>query len=40
VRLVRSFLEEWYLLFVEEQRTRRCLAEAKERYDHLKSNPE
>jgi lambda repressor-like predicted transcriptional regulator len=41
LRLVRGFLEEWYTLFFhEEQRTRRCLAEAKERYDRLKSNRE
>jgi hypothetical protein len=41
VRLLRSFLEEWYLLFYDEQRTsRRTLGEAKERYDRLKNNPD
>jgi hypothetical protein len=40
VRLLRSFLEEWYLLFYDEQRNRRTLAEAKERYDRLKNNPD
>jgi hypothetical protein len=40
VRLVRSFLEEWYsLFFYDEQRTRRTLEEAKERYDLLMSDP-
>jgi hypothetical protein len=38
VRLLRSFLEEWYLLFYDEQRNRRTLAEAKKRYDGLKTN--
>jgi hypothetical protein len=38
VRLLRSFLEEWYLLFYDEQRNRRTLEEAKERYDRLKNN--
>lgn len=40
VRLLRGFLEEWYLLFYDEQRNRRTLAEAKERYDRLKDNPD
>jgi hypothetical protein len=40
LRLLRSFLEEWYLLFYDEQRNRRTLAEAKERYDRLKANPD
>ena len=37
--MIRGFLEEWYLLFHDEQRIRRCPTEAKERYDLLKSNP-
>ena len=40
VRLLRSFLEEWYLLFYDERRNRRTLEEAKERYDRLKNNPD
>jgi hypothetical protein len=40
VRLLRGFLEEWYLLFHDEQHKRRTLAEAKERYDRLKNNPD
>lgn len=40
VRLLRGFLKEWYLLFYDEQRNRRALTEAKERYDRLKSNPD
>jgi hypothetical protein len=40
VRLRRGFLEEWYLLFHEEQHKWRTLAEAKERYDRLKNNPD
>lgn len=39
VRLVRSFLEEWYSLFYDERRTRRTLEEARERYDLLMSDP-
>jgi hypothetical protein len=39
VRLLRGFLEEWYLLFHDEQHKPRALAEAKERYDRLKNNP-
>jgi hypothetical protein len=39
VRRLRGFLEEWYLLFYDEQCNRRTLAEAKERYDRLKNNP-
>jgi hypothetical protein len=41
VRLLRSFLEEWYSLFYDEhRRNRRTLEEAKERYDRLKDNPD
>ena len=40
VRLLRSFLDEWYLLFYDEQRDRRTLEEAEERYDRLKNNPD
>jgi transposase len=40
LRLLRGFLEEWYLLFHDEQHNRRTLAEAKERYDRLKDNPD
>jgi hypothetical protein len=40
VRLLRGFLEEWYSLFYDEQRNRRTLEEAKERYDRLKDNPD
>jgi hypothetical protein len=39
VRLLRGFLEEWYLLFYDEQHDRRTLVETKERYYPLKSNP-
>jgi hypothetical protein len=40
VQLLRGFLEEWYLLFYDEQRNRRTLEEAKERYYRLKDNPD
>src|SRR3712207_3894233 len=39
IRLVRSFLEEWYLIFYDGQRNRRTLQEAKERYDSLMGDP-
>lgn len=39
VRLMRGFLEEWYLLFYDEQRNRRTLEEAKELYGLLKNDP-
>ena len=39
IHLVRSFLEEWYLIFHDEQRNRRTLQEAKERYDSLMRDP-
>jgi hypothetical protein len=39
IRLVRSFLEEWYLIFYDEQRNRRTLKEARERYDTLMRDP-
>lgn len=35
VRLIRSFLEEWYALFYDKQHTRRTLKEARERYTLL-----
>ncbi len=40
VRLLRGFLEEWYLLFHDQQRNRRTLEEAKERYERLRTNPD
>jgi transposase len=40
VRLLRGFLKEWYSIFYDEQRDRRTLEEAKERYDRLKDNPD
>jgi hypothetical protein len=39
IRLVRSFLEEWYLIFYDESRNRRTLQEAKEHYDSLMRDP-
>jgi hypothetical protein len=39
IGLVRSFLEEWYLIFYDEQRNRRTHQEAKERYDRLMGDP-
>jgi hypothetical protein len=39
IRLVRSFLEEWYLIFYDEQRNRRTLQEARERYEALMRDP-
>jgi hypothetical protein len=39
VRLIRSFLEEWYALFYDKQHTRRTLKEARERYDLLMKDP-
>ncbi len=39
VRLARSFLEEWYLLFHDERGERRTLPEAKERCERLKNDP-
>jgi hypothetical protein len=39
IRLVRSFLTEWYLVFYDKQRNRRTLREAKERYDSLMRDP-
>jgi transposase len=39
VRLVRSFLEEWYLLFHDERGERRTLPEAKKRCERLKNDP-
>lgn len=39
IRLVRSFLEKWYLIFYDEQRNRRTLKEAKERYEALMRDP-
>ncbi len=40
ILLLRGFLEEWYLLFYDEQRKRRTPAEATERYGRLKDNPD
>jgi transposase len=40
VQSIRGFLEEWYLLLHDEQHEQRTLAEAKERYDRLKNNPD
>jgi hypothetical protein len=39
IRLVRSFLEEWYLIFYDEQRNRRTLQEARARYEALMRDP-
>jgi lambda repressor-like predicted transcriptional regulator len=39
VRLLRSFLEEWYLLFHDERGERRTLPQAKERWERLKNDP-
>jgi lambda repressor-like predicted transcriptional regulator/transposase-like protein len=39
VRLLRGFLEEWYLLFHDERRERRPLSQAKERCERLKNDP-
>jgi len=39
IKLVRSFLEEWYSLFYDEQRNRRTLQEARERYESLMRDP-
>jgi transposase len=39
IRLARSFLEKWYLIFYDEQRNRRTLQEAKERYETLMRDP-
>jgi hypothetical protein len=38
VRLLRSFLEEWYLLFHDKQGERRTFPEAKERCERLKND--
>jgi lambda repressor-like predicted transcriptional regulator len=38
VGLLREFLEEWYALFHEEQRSRRSPDEAKERYERLRGD--
>ena len=38
VQLLRDFLEEWYLLFHDQQRNRHTLEEAKERYERLRTN--
>ena len=39
LRMVRSFLEEWYLIFYDEQRNRRTLREAREHYETLMRDP-
>ena len=38
IGLMREFLENWYALFHDEQRNRRSLEEAKERYERLRND--
>jgi transposase-like protein/lambda repressor-like predicted transcriptional regulator len=38
VSLLREFVEEWYALFHDEQRNRRSLQQAKERYERLQND--
>lgn len=38
VGLMREFLKQWYALFHDEQRNRRSLEDARERYEHLRND--